>query len=169
VECTFALGAEMLVLGGVAASPAEARPILEQAIASGRAASVMERMIAAHGGDPRVVSDPSLLAVAESVIDVRAERSGFVTRIDALELGLSAIELGAGRTRADQAVDHGVGIDLRKKPGDPVAQGDVLAVVRARDELRAPLARISAAFTIGPTAPPDLPLVIGRIDAASAE
>jgi hypothetical protein len=47
--------------------------------------------------------------------------------------------------------------------------GEVLAVVRARDELRAPLARVSAAFTIGPAAPPALPLVIGRIDARDAE
>ncbi len=169
VECTFALGAEMLILGGVAASDAEARDKMSAAISSGRAATVMERMISAHGGDPRVVTDPSLLTVAENVIELRAERGGFVTGIDALELGLSAIELGAGRTRADQAVDHGVGIDLRKKPGDAVSAGEVLAVVRARNELEAPLARISAAFSIGPAAPPVEPLVIGRIDARDAE
>src|SRR4029079_15022555 len=55
LECTLALGAEMLILGGVAATAAEARARMQQAIASGAAAAVMEKMIAAQGGDARVV------------------------------------------------------------------------------------------------------------------
>lgn len=168
VECTLALGAEMLIMGGVAASEAEAREKMGAAIASGRAAETMERMIEAQGGDPRVVADPSLLAVAPNAIEVVASRSGVVTAIDALELGLSGIELGAGRTRADQAVDHGVGIDLRKKPGDAVAAGEALAVVRTRDDAASTVARIAAAFTVGDRAPEVAPLVMGRIDAANA-
>ncbi len=168
VECTIALGVEMLLMGNAAKTAAEARGKLADAIRSGAAARVMERLIEAHGGDPRVVGDTSLLAVAPLAIEVRADRSGYVTGIDALELGLSAIALGAGRTRADQAVDHGVGIDLRKKPGDAVTAGEVLAVVRARSESRAPIERVQAAFTLGEERPTDLPLVIGRIDAAGA-
>jgi pyrimidine-nucleoside phosphorylase len=168
VECTMALGIEMLLMGKAAESEAEARDKLAGAIRSGAAARVMEKMIEAHGGDPRVVGDPSLLEVAPLAIEVRAEQSGFVTGIDALELGHSAIALGAGRTRADQAVDHGVGIDLRKKPGEAVTAGEVLAVVRARTEDGAPIARIRGAFAIGDAAPHERPLVLGRIDRAAA-
>ena len=99
VECTLALGAEMLMLGGVATTTDDARAQLAKAIADGRAAEVMERMIAAQHGDHRVVRDLSLLPVAELQVEVRASRSGVVTAIDPLEIGLSAVSMGAGRTR----------------------------------------------------------------------
>ncbi len=168
VECTMALGAEMLVLGGAAPSVGAAREALSAAIGAGRAAATLERMIEAQGGDPRVVSDPSLLAVAPLALEIKADRSGYVGGVHALELGLSAVALGAGRTRADQRVDHGVGIDVRKKRGDAVAAGEVLAVVRARSESTAPLDRIAAAFELT-DAPPPTPagLVLDRVEAGS--
>jgi pyrimidine-nucleoside phosphorylase len=165
VECTLALGSEMLRIGGVAASDEQARAKMADAIASGHAARVMERMIEGHGGDPRVVADTSLLAMAPVVLEARAERSGFVGAIDALELGLSAVAMGAGRTRADQSVDHGVGIDLAKKPGDAVAAGDVLATLHVRDASTAPLERVRAAFRIDDARPETGPLLVARLDA----
>jgi pyrimidine-nucleoside phosphorylase len=167
VECTLALGSEMLRIGGVAASDAEARAKLADAITTGRAARVLERMIEGHGGDPRVVGDTSLLAMAPVVLEARAARSGFVGAIDALELGLSAVAMGAGRTRADQAVDHGVGIDLAKKPGDAVAAGEVLATLHVRDASTAPLERVRAAFRIDDARPDLGPLLVARLDADS--
>jgi pyrimidine-nucleoside phosphorylase len=167
VECTLALGAEMLRIGGVASTDDEARAQLKAAIASGKAASVMERMIEGHGGDPRVVADPSRLAIAPVRVEIRAERAGFVGAIDALELGLSAVGMGAGRTRADQAVDHGVGIDLVKKPGDAVAAGDVLATVSVRSADAAPTERITRAFRITDERPELGPLVVARLDGQS--
>jgi pyrimidine-nucleoside phosphorylase len=162
-ECTLALGAEMLVLGGAAGDLDAARAKLLGAVADGSAARAFERMIEAQGGDPRVVAEPSRMEIAPVTLEVRAERSGFVTGIDALELGLAGVEMGAGRTRADQAVDHGVGIDLAKKPGDAVSAGDVLATVTARSREGAPLARIAGAFELGDAPPAPLPLVIGRV------
>lgn len=162
VECTLALGAEMLVMGGVAHSPAEARAQLETAIQTGAAARTMERMIERQGGDPRVVATPSLLASAPVRVEVIADRDGFVTGIDSLELGLSAVQLGAGRTRAEQSVDHAVGIDLVRKPGDSVRTGEQLCTISARSG-DVPLDRIRAAFTLGDS-PPDIPaLVTGRV------
>jgi pyrimidine-nucleoside phosphorylase len=168
VECTLALGAEMLVLGGRASTEDEARGRLEASIRRGDAVQCLERLIEAHGGDPRVAADPSRLDVAPLVLEVRAARSGYVAAIDAYELGVSTIALGGGRTRADQAVDHGVGIDLRKKPGDAVAAGEVLCTVRARRELDVPLDRIERAFTLADAPTPAGPLVLGRVDAAGA-
>jgi pyrimidine-nucleoside phosphorylase len=167
VECTLALGAEMLVLGGVAGDEADARAKLGRAIASGAAAKVMERMIAAQGGDPRIVADPSRLLMAPERVAVVAGEGGFVGGIDPLEIGLAAVAMGAGRTRADQAVDPAVGITLEVARGDRVEAGAPLAHlhVRAREDAAAVIDRVRAAFRIAPAKEPVPPLVIARITA----
>ncbi|WP_437758685.1 thymidine phosphorylase [Sorangium sp. So ce1389] len=166
VACTLALAEEMLIAGGAAASAAEARVKLEAAIASGAAAEVLARMIAAQKGDPAVVQDPGRLPVAPVVVEVAAQDEGYVVAVDPLEIGLSAVALGAGRTRADQRVDPAVGIELAAVRGDRVDRGAPLALVHARgaDEARAAAARVRAAFQLGP-APAEAPaLVLERIE-----
>jgi pyrimidine-nucleoside phosphorylase len=165
LACTLALGAEMLMLGGVAASAEEARAEMQSAIASGAAAAVMEKMIAAQGGDPRVVGDPSRLPRAPVVVEVRAAKDGYVTGIDPMAIGLSAVAMGAGRTRADQAVDPAVGIELAVTRGDRVQAGALLAevVVRREEDAKAVLPRIEGAFEIGDAKVEAPPLVLSRI------
>jgi pyrimidine-nucleoside phosphorylase len=170
VECTMKLGAEMLMLGGVAQGEVEARARLTKAIASGVASVTAEKMIEAQGGDARVVGERSRLEVAGHELVVEAPREGFVTRADALSIGLAAVAMGAGRTRADQAVDHAVGILVEAKPGDRVAHGQPLArvLVRSKDEAAAAIAaRVAGAFDVGDAAPSVRPLLLGRIDGRS--
>jgi pyrimidine-nucleoside phosphorylase len=166
VECTLSLGAEMLLLGGRAATIAEARSKLGAAIATGAAARTAERMIEAQGGDPRVVSNPARLALAPEEVVIAAPREGFVTRIDALEIGLASVVMGAGRTRADQAIDHGVGIALEAKPGTRVAAGAPLArlYVRKQADAAAVADRVLSAFELGDAPFAARPLVLDRID-----
>jgi len=165
IECTFALGAEMLILGGVAKSDAEARALMDKAIAQGAAARVMEKMIAAQGGDPSVVEHPEKLGLAPVIVPIIADTDGFVSAIDCLEIGLSAVSMGAGRTRADQAVDHAVGIEITAPRGARVARGDELArlYLRSREHAAALLDRVRSAFTLAPTAPLEPTLVLARI------
>jgi pyrimidine-nucleoside phosphorylase len=165
VDCTLVLGAEMLVLGDKAKDAADAMKKLRAAISSGDAIRVMERMVEAQHGDPRVVADPTKLAIASEVVEVRANRAGFVTEIDALAIGLTGVAMGAGRTRADQAVDPAVGIQIDKKPGDEVSSGDVVARLFVRDRAKAaPLVeRVASAFFYGDLRPAASPLVVGRI------
>jgi pyrimidine-nucleoside phosphorylase len=167
VECTLALGAEMVVLGGKAEGTPEARRLLERAIGSGGGARVFERMIEAQHGDPRVVADPSRLAIAPVEVAVRAPRGGVVAGIDAMAVGLAAVAMGAGRSRADADVDPAVGISIDARPGQDVRQGDVLARVhvRAAPDAAAIVARLALAFTIGDAPPPPSPLVLGRLAA----
>jgi pyrimidine-nucleoside phosphorylase len=169
VECTLALGAEMLVLGEVASSPDAARRALERAIEDGSAAAVLERMIHAQGGDPRVVRDPSALPAAPVTLDIDAEDAGYVTAIDPLEIGLAAVAMGAGRTRVDQAIDPAVGIEILRPRGAFAAKGEPLARVhvRRRDDAGPILGRIQRAFSIGPERPPTQPLVLDRIEAGA--
>jgi pyrimidine-nucleoside phosphorylase len=155
----------MLLLGGRAATIAEARAKLSAAIATGAAARTAERMIEAQGGDPRVVSEPSRLALAPEEVVVAAPREGFVTRIDAMEIGLASVAMGAGRTRADQAIDHGVGIALEAKPGARVPTGAPLArlYVRKQADATAVAERVRSAFEIADSPPAARPLVLDRI------
>lgn len=167
VECTLALGSEMLQLGCVAASDVEARAAMRAAITSGSAARAMERMIEAQGGDPRVVAEPSRLVVADVVTEITAPEAGFVTRADALALGLAAVALGAGRTRADQAVDPTVGIEILAPRGARVSKGEPLARILSRTADAGAMiqGRVAEAFSIGDAPPLVPPLVLERLGA----
>jgi thymidine phosphorylase len=107
--------------------------------------------------------------VAPHEAHVAASRDGWVTRADALEIGLASVAMGAGRTRADQAVDAAVGIRVQKKPGERVTRGEPLATlhVRAPKDAAPVLERVAGAFTIADEAPVAADLVLGRIAAGA--
>lgn len=166
-ELTLALGSEMLRLGGVAKTERSGRQLIAAALDDGRAFERFVRMVEAHGGDARVLHDPGRLPRAKARVAVESERDGFVRACDPLELGLVGVALGAGRTRADQAVDPAAGIELVKKPGERVARGEPLAWLHAsRRQLAQTLVpRTRAAFTIGRSRPSPSPLILERIAA----
>ena len=165
VEVTLALGASMLVLGGVAATEDEARARLRAAIADGSAAAVARKMVAAQGGDPRAVDDPAVFARAPVIREVRAPRQGFITAIDTHAVGTAGVALGAGRVRAEDAVDPAVGFAFERNTGDAVTEGEVIAWVHAGDETRADeaVSRLLQAITVGDHAPASAPLLVGRV------
>jgi pyrimidine-nucleoside phosphorylase len=164
-ELTLALGAEMLVLGGAEKKLPAARKRLERAISDGSGLDVFARLVRAQGGDAKVVTDLSRLPTAPLRLEVPAPRTGYVTEIDALELGLTAVAMGAGRTRADQKIDPAVGIELLAKPGARVTRGAPLALlhVRSKRGAEALLTRAGAAFSIGRPPAARQPLVLERI------
>jgi pyrimidine-nucleoside phosphorylase len=164
-EVTLALGEEALRLAQIAKTSQQARRLLQQAIDSGRAAECLERMIAAHGGDPRVVEHAERLPRAKVQLEVRAAKAGRVLDIDPLQLGLIAIDLGAGRKVAEQAVDHAVGIELCCELGQLVSKGDVVAVIHAQStsNAHAVAGRCAAALRIGPGTARRRRLVLQRL------
>ena len=117
-------------------------------------------MVRAQGGDP----DAPLPVAAETEV-VRAETSGFVTSLDAYDMGVVAWRLGAGRARKEDPVSPPAGVILGKRRGDPVAAGDVLYELRADDpaRLEAVMALARGAVVIEPAPPPPQPLVLERI------
>lgn len=160
-EITFALGAEMLRLGKVAKTDAQAYTMMEDAIQSGRALAKMRAIIKAQGGDPRIVDDPDRMPRAPIIKRITAPKSGFVTDIDARTLGEAAILLGAGRTRSDQIVDPTVGVMIKVGVGERVINGEVIAEVHLRTEenSRAILEQVASAWTIAAKATPKRPLI----------
>jgi pyrimidine-nucleoside phosphorylase len=164
-ELTMLLGEEMLVLADPGRDRGEARQALDEAVASGRALEVFASVVEAQGGNPRVVTDRSLLDVAPHARPITASRNGYVTRCDAMAVGVAAVRLGAGRAAKEDEVDHGVGITLSAKRGDRVDAGDLLGEVRYRDEhrLAAALALLDEAWEISDEPPPQRPLVLGTL------
>jgi pyrimidine-nucleoside phosphorylase len=164
-ELTYALAVEMLRAAGVAKTKAQALHRIERAVADGMALQKMRQIVEAQGGDPRVVDAPSKLAVATHRSTVNASADGYVTHIDPLELGYASMRLGAGRTRAEDAVDPGAGIRLHVQLGDEVATGDEIATLYASDRglLRSGRAQVTGAFRIGKRRPPAPSRIIATI------
>jgi pyrimidine-nucleoside phosphorylase len=165
-EVTMALTAEMLVLGGKAASIAEARQRVARAVADGTAVLKLKEIVWSQGGDPRAIDDYALLPRARSTSDVLAPQEGFVTAIDTEAVGLAAVALGAGRERVDSVIDPAVGFTLLRKVGEPVKAGEPVVRVHYNDP--APVdevkARLLAAYQFGPRAPMPRPLVLERLE-----
>ncbi|MEM9067642.1 MAG: thymidine phosphorylase [Myxococcota bacterium] len=162
VEVTMALGAEMLRLGGIA-SGAAAHKRLRAAIADGSAIRKAEAIVKAQGGDPRVVTELDRLEMAKKRTRVKAPRAGYVRGINALEIGLAGVALGAGRTRSDQDVDHAVGITIERKPGERVNKGDTIATIHHHGQGARVRSRVQNAFSIVRSRPADEPLLLETI------
>jgi pyrimidine-nucleoside phosphorylase len=164
-ELTLQLGVEMLLAGDAAADAAAARQRLEAALADGSALERFAQLIEAQGGDARVVADPSRLPQPKLRREVKAQRSGVLTALDAELVGLAAVELGAGRARKEDQVDHAAGLLLRKRIGEQVRAGETLAELHAATAARLDRgeARVLDAAQIGEAPPERKPLVLERI------
>ena len=164
-ELCLELSVEMLLLAGVTNNHGEARELLETNLHNGAALKKFGELIAAQGGDPRVIEDLSLLPQAQFQEDVLAPRGGYIQKLDPLEIGGTAMELGAGRETKDTIIDLAVGLELKCQVGDYVKEGDVLARIYGNKGELMPhgVARCSKAFTIGDTQPPTLPLIYRKI------
>jgi pyrimidine-nucleoside phosphorylase len=126
------LAARMLVLAGIASSEPDAEAAVRRALASGSALEVFRRIIENQGGDPAVIDDYSRLPSAPDEHRVLAPRAGYVKELRAEHVGRAAVALGAGRARLEDAIDHGVGIQVAAPPGTEVKQGDAVLIVRHR-------------------------------------
>jgi pyrimidine-nucleoside phosphorylase len=148
-ELAIALSVEMVQLGGVASDLDSAREMVFKALRSGAALEKLERMVAAQGGSTAQLKDLSKLPNTPLIADLPAPRGGHIAAVDAEALAWAAVELGAGRTRKDDPVDHGVGIVVQAKVGDKLEPGETLLVVYCRDKAQLePLGdRLLNAFT----------------------
>ena len=171
MSLTYALGAEMLVLAGVATDLDVARRELEKLIGTGRAAEMFQRIIEAQGGNPGVVDDPAVLPQAVECEIFTASRRGFVARVEPRTIGRGVNRLGGGRTRVEDGVDPTVGFVITARPGDWVETGDPLATIFARDRAGIDSGRetLHAAIVIADEAEPPLALISHRVSTAGVE
>jgi thymidine phosphorylase len=167
---TVALAAEMLVLGRLAQEMEEGMERIEEAIGSGKAADVFQRMVSALGGPGDLVQRPERhLAPAPIVRPVRAERPGIVQRIGTRDVGVAVVALGGGRTRPQDPIDHAVGFTDLAALGDRVDGSHPLGIVHARTEEQAEAAAkaLRHAYGIGEEPTQHPPLILERIGAVA--
>ncbi|MGO3732187.1 MAG: pyrimidine-nucleoside phosphorylase [Vagococcus sp.] len=134
MEMVYTLGSQMVVLAEKADTLEEARHMLEESIANGKATDKFKEMIRNQGGDDSVVDHPERLPQAKYVIEVPAKTSGVVSKIVADQVGIAAMLLGAGRRTKEESIDYAVGLFLNKKVGDAVAEGESLVTIYANRE-----------------------------------
>ncbi|MFZ5649803.1 MAG: pyrimidine-nucleoside phosphorylase [Bacillota bacterium] len=161
----LALGAEMVVLAGKASTLEEARKTLEEKLQNGSALAKLREMIEAQGGDPSVTGDTGLLPAAGNNYVVTAERDGYVTGVNAMETGLSAMTLGAGRENRESRIDPAAGLVLHRKAGARVEKGEPLATLyyNREDRLERAISLIKKAFVIDHEPPLLPPAVLKRV------
>ncbi len=152
---------EMLLIAGIAPTPEAARTEAETTLADGSAWAKFCAFVAAQGGDVAVVEQPSRLPQAPLIRGLMASQSGYVTRLDAREVGYTVVDLGGGRARKGDPIDPAVGVVLAEngKIGGYVRAGEPLLWVHAATEpqLDTALARLAGAYSFSDepvTAPP---------------
>ncbi len=160
-ELVLAASAQLLAFSDLAVDRDEGRQRAAAALQDGSALAAYERWIAAQGGDPAEEALPSAPVVREVV----APSAGVVRSLGAIDVGMAALRLGAGRRTKEDVIDHAVGVLCLKKRGDDVRDGDVLAQVHARDEeaAQAAAADVLAAYEIGDEAPRPSSIVLETI------
>ena len=133
LELCLILGSYMAVGVGHAQNVEEARQCLHQTILDGQALKKLEEFVTAQGGDARAIEDPSLLPRASITMEILAEESGFVEKIETDEIGMVSFILGGGRETKESEIDRSVGVVLHKKIGDAVKKGESIATMYGND------------------------------------
>ena len=160
-ELVLASAAHLLSLSDLGVDEFAGRKLAEQAVSDGSAFAAYERWVRAQGGDP----DLDALPRAPTVRTVSSTDGGFVQRLGATAVGHAALHLGAGRRTKEDSIDYGVGVMCRKKRGDEVAVGDVLAEIHAADDssAEAAAAEVLAAYELGAEPPRPRRIVLDTI------
>jgi pyrimidine-nucleoside phosphorylase len=164
-ELSVALASRMLVLAGIEPDDAAAGRAVQAALDSGAGLDKFRQIVERQGGNPRVTDDYALLPSAPDRETLRASRAGHVGTMHAGRVGLAATVLGAGRSRLNDVIDPGVGVEVVAPPGARVSAGEPIAVVhhRAGRGLAEALALLNASIEIHDEMPVRRPLVLERM------
>lgn len=164
-DLSVTLAAAMVRLAGLAETDDDAASRVRKALDSGAGLERLRKSIEAQGGDPRVIDDYDRLPSAPHTQLIRASRSGYLRELHAGAIGVAATVLGAGRERAEDAVDHGVGVRLLAKPGTEVRDDEPILEIRYRSDRRLDdaLPLLQSAIVIGDAPPEPTPLLLEMI------
>jgi pyrimidine-nucleoside phosphorylase len=164
-ELSIELSAWMFYLGERSKSVEEGRRLAETMIASGQAREKLKQGIKLQGGDERVVDEPHRLPQARFHVDVPSENSGYVTGTNCEQFGIALAMLGGGREKKEDAIDHGVGLEFRKRIGDRVEKGEPLATIHYNADTKLAEAKrlIAGGYYLGAAAPREKRPLVRRI------
>ena len=163
MELCYTLGSLMLIQSGLYKNMKSARKALEKVVKNGDALAKLAEMVKAQGGDESYIYTPTKIKLSRRHIDVLSTQSGYIKAIDTLQLGLASMELGAGRNKIEDSIDHGAGILLHKKIGDYVEVDEKIATLyTSKKEIDYIPIKVLDAFSISskPVKKPELILEI---------
>lgn len=163
-EHAIEVAANMLLLGKRASTLEGCRRLARESLENGAALEKFKQLVESQNGDVSTIDDLSLLPQAPVVEAVTAARDGWVERIHAREVGLTVMELGGGREKKGEEIDHSVGVDVLCNVGDPIKRGQELYLVRASSDSDAAAAstRLTNAAIISDDQVEALPLFYER-------
>jgi pyrimidine-nucleoside phosphorylase len=166
MEVTHMLAGTMIKLGGEAETVEEGIEKSKEAIANRQAFEKWLELTEEQGGDTGVLKDLSMYKKARYDFSVKAPESGYLTEMDAYNIGIASLELGAGRKTKEDAIDPTAGIELKRKTGDQVKKGETLAVGFTNNKKAIETARdiLDDAFSIAPDALEPSPMITHRVD-----
>jgi pyrimidine-nucleoside phosphorylase len=165
-EHCLVVAGHMLTLGGVARDAEHGRKLAQQALEDGRGWQKFRALVSIQGGDVDTIDHPERLPAAALVETVPAPRSGYLHGIHAQIIGEAAVQLGAGRSRKEDPIDHAVGILVHHKVGDYLEEGEPLFTIHANQPAALEVARgeLLAAHSWSDDPVPPLPLFYGEVE-----
>ncbi|MGA9191489.1 MAG: thymidine phosphorylase [Anaerolineales bacterium] len=161
----YEVAAHMLILAGKAKDAEEGRRLAARAVEDGKAIERFTALVGAQGGDTTVIEHPEQFSQAEYIQEIPSPITGSIHQIHAREVGLTVMQLGGGRERKGDPIDHAVGVVLHHRVGDKVERGDTLFTLHANDQDKAAQAvqRLLAATKISQKPADPLPLFYGSV------
>jgi pyrimidine-nucleoside phosphorylase len=133
MELTYLLAGAMIHLGGKAKGIAEGIEEAEKAVESGAALQKLRDIVGEQGGDVRLIDEPGRYAQPAIRQEVKAPAKGYISRMNTYDIGMAALELGAGRRSKEDVIDPVAGIILTKKTGDLVSSGETIGFLQTND------------------------------------
>lgn len=166
VELTTTLAGAMLFLGGKASSIEDGIEESREVLASGRAYQKFLDLVIHQGGDPKYIENPEQYPYPKYSAEVLCTSDGYIEKIDARQIGLASLELGAGRKKIDDKVDPNASVILKKKVGDPVQRGDCIAKLFAdhREGIGEAKRLVEKAICVNLSKPEPQPLVLDLVE-----
>jgi thymidine phosphorylase len=161
-KLSIELAARMIYLGKKAGTLEEARRLAEEKLVDGSGYKKLKQVVAAQGGNPQALDRFELLPNATGMREVASPRGGYVSSIDAEDIGAASNLIGAGRDKKEDAIDPAVGIILEVKAGEKVDAGSVLCRLYYTKEDRVDEAAdmVEDAFRISAQKPDERELIL---------
>lgn len=142
-------------------STQEASELVDNALSSGKAYEKLKEWISHQGGNVDLIENPENFPKAQFKEDITLENDCYISYMNAEEIGISSVVLGAGREKKEDTIDFSAGIVLNKKSGDKVAKGDVIATLYTnnKDSLQSAKEKFLSAIEYSDEKPKEIPLI----------
>ncbi|NLB88355.1 MAG: pyrimidine-nucleoside phosphorylase, partial [Syntrophomonadaceae bacterium] len=133
-EVALTIASYMAILGGAYKEFSVAYADLKKKLESGEAINKFRELVKIQGGDPEIIDNFDKLPQAKYHIEIKAGQAGYIEEINAEQIGIAAMQLGAGRQTKEDAIDFAAGVTLVKKVGAEVRPDDVICILHTNKE-----------------------------------